>query len=399
MSELNATAATEVPESSEATEVTEAAEATETQQTKGKTKRAGKAKSDKATPVNAPGSSRSVSKTYSVTGSFMPTSFRFFQGSAEKIDALFDNRAAYTEFRKLEPVENCTHQGYLGTFAVAMGRPELETARIANKNNPVQPNPGERDIAMLSADSDCLVVAGQIRFVTMLAKPCISDNAEYARYQREFVEKYIAEGRMAYLMRKYLENVVNGRLLWRNKYGFSRKTAVEFRSSLSEGIERYYLSDASGPAFEELVQKAAEVAKQHEAYFILNVAIAIELGYDSEVFPSQPFLSDKSEVRKSSNYGRILCTREFEGKDQVILTGQKIGNALRTIDDWYGADDQEVEPIAVELYGARVRTRELVRDEKSYFELVRREYEELGERDRDFVVSCFIKGGLLSLVG
>jgi CRISPR-associated protein Csy3 len=59
------------------------------------------------------------------------------------------------------------------------------------------------------------------------------------------------------------------------------------------------------------------------------------------VYPSQLFVASKTD--KSRTF--------FQCGGQGAMTSQKIGNALRTIDNWY-SDTASIGPIAVEPYGA-----------------------------------------------
>lgn len=334
-------------------------------------------------------------KVYSVTGSFDPSDFRFYQTTAENAQALFDKQEGVAPFRKLPSVVLREYQGYTGTNGTAMSPEALKVAQTAGEKNPANPNPGAQDIASLDGEHDTLVVVGHIRFARKFDDSTVSDSPAYTAHHKAFVDAYLSEGNLPVLLRRYLENLANGRLLWRNQYGFSRKTVLTLKTA--EGAESFYLTSEKDADFERLVEKVTRIAETPKSYFLLEIALSVELGHDAEVYPSQPFLQDKDAARPNAkSYGRVLSSRpDQNGQNQVILTSQKIGNAFRTVDSWY-AEDADVEPIAVEVYGAVPTRRAVLRPEKTFYELFKKNYEDLSEADRHFVMAVLIKGGLLA---
>ena len=287
------------------------------------------------------------------------------------------------------------YQGYIGTNGVFRDDAELAKSLNDTEKNPSNPNPGMRDIASLEANCNTLVVVGGLKFVNSYAEASTSDSKAFRDYQREFASAYVDSGRLAGLLQKYLENLVNGKVLWRNQYGFSRKTFVTLKTATS--TEVFKLVDGDTAGMDLLVAHIAPIAAAKNGYFLLEVAVTVELGADAEVFPSQPFLTDKDKVRPDNggSYGRVLSSRKLEKEDQAILTAQKVGNALRTVDDTY-ADGAEA--IAVEIYGAVTATREVFRAgnsrKNSFFDLIQRDMTTLTEVERDFVMAVLLKGGL-----
>lgn len=332
-------------------------------------------------------------KLYSVTGSFDPSDFRFYQTTAENAQHLFDKQEGVAPYRKLPSVVLREYQGYSGTNGTAMSTENLKAAQKSSEKNPANPNPGAQDVASLDGDYDTLVVVGNIRMVRKFDEPTVTDSAGYTAHHKAFVEAYIADGNIPVLMRRYLENLVNGRLLWRNQYGFSRKTVITLKTA--EGSDSFYMTNEKDADFERLVEVVAALVATPKSCFLLEVALCVELGHDAEVYPSQPFLQDKEAARPlAKSYGRVLSARQDKnGEKQVILSSQKIGNAFRTVDSWY---EDNAEPIAVEVYGAVPTRREVLRPEKTFYELFKKNYADLSEADRHFVMAVLIKGGLLA---
>lgn len=352
----------------------------------------------KSTRKNA---DKTLSQTavFSITGSFNPTDFRFHQTTAEHAAELVAQGKGMSAFRALPSVELRKHQGFIGTNSSHLGAKDAASQEKVDQR--MSPNPGARDVATLDADKDTLVVVGGIKFVAHYAQPTMSDNPAYTDYHAEFVESYLQDDQMPELMGRYLTNLVSGRVLWRNQYGFSRRAVVDLRASDTE-TERFVMTGASGVEFERLVARAAELAAQPKGYFLLEVALLVELGADAEVFPSQLFIEadDKAKLRdvdKKKNYGRVLASRkDVHGKDQVILGANKVGNALRTVD--LGYTEEAKEPIAVELYGAVMTQRVAHRysNKTAYFDLITsKRYADMTPEERHYVMAVFIKGGVL----
>lgn len=332
---------------------------------------------------------------HSVTGSFTPSDFRFYQGKADAVASLVTEANGVAPFRALPSVELRKFAGYVGPDASFIGGKDLTNAdKLAPKYGT---QPGQRDLAVLDGDKDTLVVCGSLKFVANYFGPQLSDSAEYREVHARFVERYLADGHLRTLMARYLGNILDGKLLWRNQYGFNRRTVLSLRTDA--GTQHYTLTTAEGPAYEALLDSIVAIASKPQGLFMLDIAMIVELGFDAEVHPSQPFLQadQKKKDRPSESYSRVLASRpDAGGKDQVILTGNKIGNALRRVDLGYTENAQEA--IAVELYGTVPNRREALRMAKnSYFDLILQGYDALDDENRHYVMSVFIKGGLLGM--
>ena len=335
---------------------------------------------------------------FTITGSFNPTEFRFHQTSLKNAKTLLALGNGVAPFRALPSVLVRKNQGYVGTNSVHLN--DKAQADQKKVDAMLTTNPGQRDYAALDADKDVLVVVGAVKFVPEYAKPTLCDNPAYRAYHAEFVQSYLADGNLPLLMRRYLTNIANGSLLWRNRYGFSRHTVLTLRTM--GGVEHFVVEQPEGPVFDALVAAVSAKAADTQSYFMLEVALLVELGCNSEVFPSQPFIDTdkKKELRgtdKAHSYSRMLATsRDANGEEQVILHPQKVGNALRRVD--YGYADEVEAPIAVELYGTDAPQRVAHRYGKgnSYFELIaQKRYADMTEEERHYVMAVFLKGGLL----
>ena len=76
---------------------------------------------------------------------------------------------------------------------------------------------------------------------------------------------------------------------------------------------------------------------------ILNFEYIINVGYGQEVYPSQEFLENVKGKK-------ILFETIYDNSKITGMHSQKIGNGLRTIDNWYSSDDDRV-AIPVDPFG------------------------------------------------
>lgn len=354
----------------------------------------------KATKSKAKNADAELTKAalFSLTGSFNPTEFRFHQTNLQNAEALLALGKGVAPFRALPSVLVRKNQGYVGTNSVHLSDNEQTDPKKVDAL--LTTNPGQRDYAALDADNDVLVIIGTVKFVPLYAAPTLCDNPAYRAYHAEFVQSYLADGNLPVLMRRYITNFVDGSLLWRNRYGYSLRTVVTLR--IPGSSEHFIFEQPEGPGFDALVAAASAKAVGAKNYFGLEVALVVELGHNSEVFPSQPFIEadKKKELRgvdKDHSYGRMLATSLDPNRaDQIILHPQKVGNAIRRVD--YGYADSVEEPIAIELYGTDAHQRVAHRYGKgnSYFELIaQKRYADMTEEERHYVMAVFIKGGPL----
>jgi CRISPR-associated protein Csy3 len=140
---------------------------------------------------------------------------------------------------------------------------------------------------------------------------------------------------------RYLKSIIDGKPLWRNK---TMSDEVVCTINVKGMTESKFTGSARKPAkFEKchpLVKKVAKVLATPGESICLRINLMVDLPEGIEVFPSQCYIPEEK--------GRILATVERDGVRQGIIHQQKIGNAIRTIDDWY---PNAVYPIAVEPLG------------------------------------------------
>ncbi|MCG8707421.1 type I-F CRISPR-associated protein Csy3 [Brenneria sp. 4F2] len=203
------------------------------------------------------------------------------------------------------------------------------------------------DVAALPFDADTLKVRFSLRVLGNLSTPSVCNDQAYQAELSRVIDNYIDQQGFGVLAARYAENLANGRFLWRNRVGAEalkvRVTQGEKRWTFNS--EDYSLRQFSKPAG-DLAQLAAAIeqglAGEGSAFFTIDAFV--RLGAGQEVFPSQELVLDSS-----SKKSKIL----YQVGGVAALHSQKIGNALRTIDDWYPeATELALGPIAVEPYGS-----------------------------------------------
>lgn len=216
------------------------------------------------------------------------------------------------------------------------------------------PNLQTVDVATLPNDADTLRVRFTLRLLGGAGTPSACNNADYQIKLQGTVQQYAKEVGFAELARRYASNLANGRFLWRNRMG-AEQIEVQVRQLAQGEAAQSWTFDAlsfslrdfvaDSPALGELA-KVIEQGLSGQAHALLEVVAYVRVGDGQEVYPSQELILDKGKSGKSKTLYHV--------GDVAGIHSQKIGNALRTIDTWYPADEENgnIGPIAVEPYGS-----------------------------------------------
>ena len=274
-----------------------------------------------------------------------------------------------------------------------------QSAHGINDANKVKPNPvaaGEKgsDDANLPIEHDTLKVSFTLRIIGNLGLPFSCNQPDFETAITQKVNEFKQSPMIDELAKRYAYNIANGRFLWRNRVGAEEITiVVNIKgqvNALSFNAYDYNLNN-----FEhnnDDIQTLSEAIKQglieDDNYVLISIDAFVKLGNGQHVFPSQEM--NMGEKRK------VL----FKIKDQAAMHNVKIGNALRTVDDWY-SDDAEF-PIAAEPYGAVTQRGQAYRKSKN--DLYSLMVDWVNDRDIEpeqqaYVVSNLIRGGVFSKGG
>ncbi|SHI07192.1 type I-F CRISPR-associated protein Csy3 [Pollutimonas bauzanensis] len=216
------------------------------------------------------------------------------------------------------------------------------------------PNLQTVDVAALPGDADTLKVRFTLRVLPGTGTPSACNDVAYQQRLHETVQGYVNTHGFSELARRYAHNLANGRFLWRNRIG-AEKIEIHI-SLLSNGkADKAWVFDAlalSSRNFQADGKVAASLQELADAiaaglsgarHVLLEVTAFARIGAGQEVFPSQELILDRGRGDKSKT---LYTVDGFAG-----IHSQKLGNAIRTIDDWY-PNAEELGPIAVEPYGS-----------------------------------------------
>ncbi len=231
------------------------------------------------------------------------------------------------------------------------------------------PNPvsSDSDDANLPMNHDTLKLSFSLRVVGELGKPFACNSPAFAKAIKSKVDDFKQSEGLDELAFRYAYNIANGRFLWRNRVGAEQiQINVYVNNAESAFVFNAYdfsLKDFDKNADDESLKRLASVMKEalanddEDGFTFLKVDTFVKLGNGQHVFPSQEM--NMGEKKK----------RLFQLGDCAAMHNVKIGNAIRTIDTWYGdkmliktkknnKDTTEVvdvdvkRPIAAEPYGS-----------------------------------------------
>lgn len=218
------------------------------------------------------------------------------------------------------------------------------------------PNLQTVDIATLESGHDTLQMRFTLRVLPGAGVPSACNSAPYQQKLEQIVEGYKQDHGFSELARRYSANLANGRFLWRNRIG-AESIAVQVNRLVDGQVTQSFDFDAFGYSLRDfhndagLDELASLIAKGllGDEHVLLEVIAFARLGAGQEVFPSQELILDAGQSGKSGKSRTLYSVGEV-----AALHSQKIGNAIRTIDTWYPADDDQIDlgPIAVEPYGS-----------------------------------------------
>ncbi|MDE1894764.1 MAG: type I-F CRISPR-associated protein Csy3 [Pseudomonas sp.] len=264
------------------------------------------------------------------------------------------------------------------------------------------PNLQTVDVAALPGDADTLRARFTLRVLGGTGKPSACNDAGYQQRLQETVEAYAQSLGFGELARRYAFNLANGRFLWRNRIG-AEKVEVHVAHLVNGKADTRWVFDglslplrsfdATGAAATALGELAAliEAGLHGSRHVLLEVTAYARVGAGQEVFPSQELILDRGRGDKSKTL--------YSVDDIAGIHSQKLGNAIRTIDDWY-PEAGELGPIAVEPYGSVTTQGKAYRQPKAkadFYNLLDNwvlKGKVPDEGDQHFVMAVLVRGGV-----
>ena len=266
-----------------------------------------------------------------------------------------------------------------------------QSAFGTSDENKTKPNPisSDSDDANLPHDKDTLKVSFTLRIVGNLGEPFGCNNPAFEKAIKEKVAEYKEEG-LKELSHRYAQNIANGRFLWRNRV-CTNNISIQVRinddaSPISFDGYEFPLNDFDVKRDNKSLKKVADAIFQGldstSDFTCLHIDSFVQLGSGQHVFPSQEM--NMREKKKSL----------FQLDGCAALHGVKVGNAIRTIDDWY---KEAKFPIAVEPFGSVTQQGEAYRKSKTDLYTLMLAWindKEILPEQKNFVLANLIRGGV-----
>jgi len=275
------------------------------------------------------------------------------------------------------------------------------------------PNPvaSGDDQAVIPSGCDTLKISWTMRIIGNVGKPFSCNEAKFETAITEKVSEFKEEG-LKDLAFRYAYNIANGRFLWRNRVCAEN---VEIQVSINNQEEPLIFNayDFSLLKFEtkkddEDIQKIEDVIyqglmdKTGEKFSSIKVNAFVKLDESQQIFPSQEM--------NMGEKGKTL----FQLNNCAAMHNVKIGNAIRTIDTWYGDNAiakaegkdktesvtiKDKHPIAIEPYGSVTQRGLAHRPNKNDLYTLMLGWinkKEISDNDKKYVVANLIRGGVFS---
>lgn len=274
-----------------------------------------------------------------------------------------------------------------------------QSAQGISDDKKTQPNPvaSSNDDANLPLEHDTLKLSFTLRLIGNLGLPFACNSPEFETAIKQKVDEFKQTEMLDELAKRYAYNIVNGRFLWRNRVGAKNvtiKVTIDKQDhdkpseSLTFNAYDYSLNNFDNTD-EKLTRLAQEIKEglASDTFVFISIDAFVQLGRGQRVFPSQEM--NMGEKRK------VL----FKIHNQAAMHNVKIGNALRTVDDWY--PDAQF-PIAAEPFGAVTQRGQAYRKSKIdlYTLMVAWVNDtELTDENKAYVVANLIRGGVFSKGG
>jgi len=268
------------------------------------------------------------------------------------------------------------------------------------------------DFARLPANTGAMLISGSVLVTAHSRKLEISNEAWFTKAHQEFITAFAREEGYDVLAERYVMNMLNGSILFRNRIGFGVRCALSCEGTIVEVAEsdlqagyRLSLADIIDPAIRESVRSVvavyAKALSGERGPLVIQLRAYVEMGVEQDVYPSQEF-AEESKSKEEGKISRVLAQAlRSDGIRQAAFHGRKISNAIRTIDTWYpnASKALPIEPYAVDQSAQNyLRTAKV--DFYAYMMQLPVLTAELNEGNLSdaalFTAACFIRGGVFS---
>jgi len=249
------------------------------------------------------------------------------------------------------------------------------------------------DDAALPSNSDTLKVSFSLRVLGGINTPSACNKKAYQDKFTEIIHSYQNEIGLEELASRYAYNIANGRFLWRNRVGAQDIVICVKHSSLENKLifNAYDYPLRNTTASDDNISQLADLMRQglsDEANIFIEIEAYVKLGNRQRIWPSQEMVLNIPKGEKSRHL--------FSLDGNAAMHCEKIGNALRTIDDWQTGSDM---PIAVEAFGSVTQRGVAYRSSRNDFKSLITKWindKDVSAEEKHFVVAMIVRGGVFS---
>lgn len=256
-----------------------------------------------------------------------------------------------------------------------------------------EPNPvaSDSDDANLPHDNDTLKVMFSMRVIGNVGLPFACNEPSFEERLSNKVNEFKLQNELKTLAYRYAYNIANGRFLWRN-----RVCAESVKIEVYQGREgdplifdahAFSLQDFDKNNTDSDLLKLTKIIQTglnaQDDFTLIKVIAYVKLGNGQHIFPSQEM--------NMGEKGKVL----FRLDGCAAIHNVKIGNAIRTIDNWYHENAEF--PIAAEPYGAVTQRGQAYRKSRNDLYTLTTAWlneKEITDDDKNFIVANLIRGGL-----
>ncbi|TXH61944.1 MAG: type I-F CRISPR-associated protein Csy3 [Thiothrix sp.] len=310
----------------------------------------------------------------------------------------------YREGEQEQPITvyQQTVRGTIANYNNVYKNEKQDDKELAKLLDPANANIQRIDVCYLPDAVDTFYLRFSVTFAAHSLAAGACNEPEYAKALGQFAQSYKDKGGYDELAGRYLQNILNGRWLWRNRYAAEKSVTLIYEGqtltfAMASALEEDYSALVGYSALRAAV---AGALSGERGVLRLQVLASGVLGFGQEVYPSQEFVEGKKD--------KTLASVKVGDLRQAAMHSQKIGNAIRTIDDWH-ARAADYGKIAVEPYGVVAQRAEAVRLPNSKNDLYSylKDLEGLTERvatakagalpaEAHYVMACLVRGGVYS---
>jgi len=265
-----------------------------------------------------------------------------------------------------------------------------------------KPNPLLYDKASLPFEDDTLKVTFTLRILGNIGKPTACNIAEYEEKLSKVVSQYSETHGFKELAKRYAHNIANGRFLWRNRVSAE---SVEVRVKVDDEVlvfDAYEIGMRGFDNTNDNLEKLANAIEEglsdstDERFTFIEVEAFSKMGKGQQVYPSQKM---NMETKKGEKSKFLFKINEGKANETAGMHSQKIGNALRTIDDWHSKADK-VGAIAIEPYGSVTSRGVAYRTGRDNFYSIldnwMKKEKEPSKEEQHYMMAVLIRGGVFS---